>query len=211
MFRDPIKQTLSHLAWVKGIGDPERRAEYNRSPDYIKRTVERINSKDIVEFLASMDYREKNFFDNCQTRYLLPFYGEVDLTESHVKEALLKLSSFDVIGITERFYESILLISFLMGLIPPEQENKKNISNKKFFIDIDNADEEIKRWFRKLTFFDNLLYKYACGIFERQIRNMLVILQTEFPDLETFLFSKTGPLDNVKLSKALKLRAMKYK
>jgi hypothetical protein len=207
MLRDPAKQTLSHLAWVRRLAAAENRNEFENSPDYIKKIVERISQLDIVEFIETMDRLEKNFFDNCQTRYLLPFHGDVDLTEKHLREAIKKLNSFDVIGLTERYYDSILIIAYYLAWMPPPEEQRLNPSDKKYFIDIENVDEEVKRVFKKITQYDNALYEQAQTIFEKQVRNMLSALRVEFHDSVRQITRLDSSVNQRKLVEILTLRA----
>lgn len=175
MLRDPMRQTISHLAWVKRLGDSKHIKNFDSSPKYIKRSVERIDRLDIVELIATLTQEEKSLFDNCQTRYLLPFHGNVELIKAHLLDALYKLHKFDLIGITEKYEESLLLLSFLMGWTLPQAQKKLNQSDRQYLIDIESANEEVKKSLERITHFDKELYRHARAAFERQFRQMLYL------------------------------------
>jgi hypothetical protein len=207
IFRDPTQQTLSHLAWVKRLGAPDHHKELAKLPDNIKRIVERINTLDLVDFFDTLTREEKNLFDNCQTRYLLPFHGDVDLTESYMQAALLKLNTFDAIGLTERFDDSIVLLAYYMGWRPPQKRRALNVSDRKHFIDLETADDAIVERFDRITRFDNWLYANAATIFERQIRNMLVVLRTDYPEWANQIDPEASSLKHLNLVDLLERRA----
>ncbi|GEM_PF-6116377 len=207
VLRNPIRQTLSHLAWVKKLGDPKNQSEFERLPDYLKKIVERINSLDFVEFVDTMTPAEHNLFDNCQTRYLLPFHGEVDLVEAHLHRAIVNLSSFDLIGLTEQYEQTLLLLAFFMGWEPPQKVEMLNVSEKKYFIDLDDADEQVRARIQRLTRFDQLLYRQGLTVFERQLRNMLSILRVELPAWAQAIAGDPAGLNTSQLIHALTLRA----
>ena len=207
MLRDPTRQTLSHLAWVKRLADPQNQRELDNSPEYIKTIVDRISSMDLVAFFDTLTREEKNFFDNCQTRYLLPFHGEVDLTPAHIQEALQKLLRFDAVLLTERYQASTALLAFYMGWQPPAQPRVLNISKKKYFIDLETANEEIKQRFERITRYDQMLYEAAEEIFSGQLRKMLMTLKREFPAAFSRLDLDNFSLNDPELKEILDRRA----
>jgi hypothetical protein len=181
VLRDPVRQTISHFGWVRRLADPENQKEFERSPDYIKRIVERMEKLDLVEFIDTMDRLEKNFFDNCQARYLLPFHGDVELEDAHLPAALRQLESFDLVGLTERFYDSLLMLSFSMGWPPPRKTPKLNTSSKRYMIDLENGSPELQDRFHQITRFDQAVYAHAEVLFQRQLRTMLKTLGRDHP------------------------------
>jgi hypothetical protein len=209
MLRNPIKQTISHLGWVARLAEPEFSREFNRLPDYIKLIVDRISSVDIVKFIDTLNPKERNLFDNCQTRYFLPINGNVEISSTQICDALRKLNLVDAIGLTERFSESLFVIAFYMGWKSLQSKSKHNVSKQRFLIDYQNADTEVKMRLWQLTRFDCLLYNQAQVMFEKQLRNILTIIRTEYPDKKLGFFEEN--LFDVKiLSSLLELRAGRF-
>ena len=191
IFREPIAQTLSHLAWVKRLADPENGAQLKKRPEHIQRMVERLDQVDLVEFIDTMNERERNMFENCQTRYLLPFHGETVVADRHLEMAVFNLNRFNLVGITERFYDFLLLLSFYMGWEPPERMPRLNQSKKAYARDLDHADQAITSRLESLTHYDQILYRIANQMFESQFKNMVKLLDRELvePILPTTLLT----------------------
>ncbi|KAA0678258.1 hypothetical protein DS843_20610 [Roseomonas genomospecies 6] len=89
-------------------------SEYNDAfPDMLE--FQRICREDgIIKALNQRNHTRDVFFDNPQTRFILRKYGP--LTEDDMEEAWRTIDALDCIGITERFYDSMLAISRIMGI-----------------------------------------------------------------------------------------------
>lgn len=169
VLRDPLRQTLSHLAWVKRLGAPDQKKEYNAAPDYVRKIAHRINTLPFPEFVDTMDRHEINFFDNCQTRYLLPFHGEVQLDNQHLQQALANLDQIDLVGLTERFADFLELFATRMGWQPPPAEVRLNRSDPGHILDIHADDQAAQERMERLTRFDQKVYAHAQERFQAQL------------------------------------------
>lgn len=166
MFRDPYKQTLSHLSWVDRLRNPKHATELNNSPDYIKKIVERMDNTDIIDFIHTMSQPEKNLFDNNQTRYLLNMRGYVDLEDQHINQAIAMLDNLDAVGINERFEASLELFCHVMGWEMPKEIPTKNKTKK--FVDEGLNKDDLDAAINSISSFDAIIYQHALKRFEEQ-------------------------------------------
>lgn len=108
--------------------------------------------------------------DNCQVRFLcgvpdLPFGG---VTEEHLQIALDNLvNHYEVIGLSERFDESILLFAKAFGWSKPWYTNQ-NV-NEKSRVKFSDLSEETLAKLKYYNRFDEILYKKAQELFEKQL------------------------------------------
>ncbi len=175
VLRDPVSQLMSHLAWVKRLADPRHRDELEKSPEYIRQAVERIERLDLVEFIDTMDDRERNLFDNCQFRYFLPRTA-TEVGEHLVPEALARMATLDLVGTTERLYDFLLALAFSMGWAPPPRAPRLNTGRKEYFIDLETAGDPLRERIERLTRLDRTAYTQAGRLFETRFRGMLKTL-----------------------------------
>jgi hypothetical protein len=182
ILREPARQLNSHFAWVKRLADPDHSGELKHSPDYIKRTVERIEKLDLVEFIDTMPPEEQNLFDNCQFRYFLA-QRTTEVSEDLVPEALGRMATVDLVGTTERLYDFLLVLAFTMGWEPPRRAPRLNTGRKEYFIDPETADEELQRRFHRLTRLDEQVYRQAGTLLETRFRGMVRVLAEIAPGL----------------------------
>ena len=174
VLRDPVRQTLSHLAWVKRLGAPDQKREFAAAPEYVRRIAERINTLSFVDFVDSMGRHEINFFDNCQTRYLLPFHGEVRLEERHMPQALANLDRIDLVGLTEQFEAFLGLLAQQMNWQPPPDEVRLHRSDPRHILAIGEQDAEAQARMDRLTYFDRQLYQHAKERFDQQLAEITI-------------------------------------
>lgn len=174
LLRAPLKQLLSHMTWIYRLGFPENQVQLSQHPDYVKKFVERIHTLDIIEYLETMSPLERNYFDNCQTRYLLPFQGDVMLEEQHLDRAVITLMEFDFVGLVERFQETLHLISYMLNWPPPKESPKKNVTEEKYKLVLNLEDDSIREKIDELLYYDRYIYRLAAARFNLQLRNILV-------------------------------------
>ena len=129
-----------------------------------------------------MNEHEKNFFDNCQTRYLLSIYGDIDLSLEHLNQAILNLCEFNLVGLVEKFEQSLILLAYYMNWQPPPKTPRQNPSDKKYFLNLETADDEVKERFARLIYYDQKLYCAARRIFDRQTRDVIQFIGREYPE-----------------------------
>jgi hypothetical protein len=154
LLRDPAERAISHYYHYR------RRAIDRLHPLAMRSTLkEWVSGCGIVEM------------DNGQTRRLA---GEMNLpcgrvTPAMLEHAISRLTRFAVVGLTERFDESLVLLQRAFGwrVRPPSAQNVGE--NRPPRIDVsEEALETIERCNR----FDRELYRFASDLFETRVSSV---------------------------------------
>jgi len=156
LLREPTEQLLSHLSWVKRLGLPEYRKDFEDHPPNIQKIAKRLNAVKFEDFAASMTIHERNLFDNNQTRYLCGFSRRLE--DKHVQQALRNLEGFDVVGVNENYPAFLKALSRLMSWKPPQVIPRANISSYRLRahdLGVDSA------CLKALTQYDQIIYERA--------------------------------------------------
>ncbi len=165
MLRDPVSQIASHLMWVRDLCDPKRRAEFDRHPEYIQRIAIRLADIDfqrpseLGDFFATMSKHERGLFDNCQTRYFLPNLPSERIEETYLAQALRNLAQLNVVGVTDRYRQTIMVLCHHMGWAVPDRSAKLNVTRPRHALD--RTDPETLDVLAEVTRFDRVLYEQA--------------------------------------------------
>lgn len=157
MLRDPVKRVLSSYQFIL------RRPLH---PLHRKLKAKGIGVEEFLKFTANRQ--------NLQTKMLagVPYVGPCDeQTLARAKEHATK--SFRVVGISERFHESLLLIASSFGWDIPYYENRKVSKNRPA---VDPATVEL---IRQHNPYDLELYEFGRQRFEEDmVRNADAIART---------------------------------
>ncbi len=163
--RNPVDRVLSNYYYLKG----NRRHVHH----------ENIVNMNVMEFVNSR-YSAKN----VETKYLTGQAGMQpggECTEEDLLKAKKNLSEyFTMVGITERFDESLLLLKKALGwnnVYYVKQNVSKNRPPR------ETLSEEDRKEIAKLNDYDMQIYDYALGLFEDQIKQYGPSLKK---DLENF-------------------------
>lgn len=168
VLRRPIEQTMSHLAWVRFQTDPAQKRAFSSLPDFLKDLAQRMKSTDLgnpvalEKFLAGLEPRELAFFDNCQTRYLVPNV-KGPLAPGVVERARTNLQALDLVGIAEKMQDVFDVLSWRLGLAPAEGDRRVNPSRYRY--GLDPTDEALREVLRPYVRLDEQLYEQACRLF----------------------------------------------
>ncbi len=165
MLREPVGQIASHLVWVRDLCEPIRRAEFDRHPEYIQRIAIRLADIDfrrpaeIGDFFATMSKHERDLFDNCQTRYFLPNLPSERIVARYLAQALRNLDQLDVVGVTDRYQQTVVVLCQHMGWAVPGRPVKLNVTRSRHSLDWTNP--KIVDVLSEVTRFDQVLYEHA--------------------------------------------------
>ena len=165
MLRDPVGQIASHLVWVRDLCDAKRKAEFDRHPEYIQRIAIRLADIDfrrpaeLGDFFANMSKHERGLFDNCQTRYFLPNLPSERILDKYLAQALRNLDQLDVVGVTDRYAQTIVVLCQQMGWAVPNRPVKLNVTRSRH--GLDRTDPDILDVLSEVTRFDQALYEQA--------------------------------------------------
>lgn len=155
LLRDPVERAISHYYYVL------RRTTHNLH--------DRMKRMELEDYVTSGITHE---MDNGQVRLLsghdddLPFGG---CGEQHLREAIGNLREhFSVVGLAERFEESLLLMQHALGWITAPYYVKRNAR-------LGRAPEipaAVRRRIADVNRFDIALYDYGRALFEAQTREV---------------------------------------
>ena len=142
----------------------------------------------LLDFLRCSDPVVVDQIDNVYTRRLtgldIPAHDGLsgDVALDIVDRALAALDSLAFVGITERFPESIMLLSERFGLVPPRHAPRVNISKQNEDdlpqdykpVPRETITAEIRAELNRLTRFDRVIYGAAVRSFDAMRRQHVV-------------------------------------
>jgi Galactose-3-O-sulfotransferase len=143
MLRDPLERTISHYYWLRA-----------RTTKFQKPLGEAVSDGSI--------------HDNLQTRVLsasMPPFGE--LAEQSLELAIQRLEDFAVVGLTERFDESVVLLTRTLGWRRMVYTRENVTPNRKPLSEISEEEIEV---IRKHNALDLALYAEARRMFKKQVQ-----------------------------------------
>lgn len=184
ILRKPIEQTISHISWIRQLSESGNEGMLAQHPSFIQDMSKKLKSlnlsdapviKDYVERMPSI---EKEFFDNCQTRYFLQLSNGQSITEKDIDVALGNLEKIDLLGLNEYYFATLLILCYQMNWSPPERLNKLNVSTSKFGLESNN--ETIRESLEELIRFDNIIYEAARQRFFADFYKMIEVLDKRY-------------------------------
>lgn len=172
VLRTPMAQITSHLAWVRYQTDAKQKRAYGALPEFLKQLAQRMSKIDLgnpvalEKFLEGLEPRELAFFDNCQTRYLIPYVNGA-LAPGMVARAKRNLQALDFVGISERMQDVFDFLSWRFRLAPAEGSKRVNESKQKFGLDA--GDPALREVLKPYVALDEELYREAHRLFAAAI------------------------------------------
>lgn len=105
---------------------------------------------------------------NTQTRLLSLLELRAPISE-HLDSAKEQLETFSVVGLTERYHETLVLCEAILGLSlgPPKYLNLSELPGEEWSFELLEKIED-------LNWYDAELYRYAEKIFERQLQRVTI-------------------------------------
>ena len=166
VLRDPVRRTISHYHHLHRLGEstgsPERDAE-----------LRRIREMTLEEFVADDEMSEARIVVNLQTWMLggvdpriglrFPDRGDLALAKQRLERAAF-------FGLTERFQDSLFLLSFIFGwppIVNSLELNRAPASGRPAALDPGTIS-----LIEKKVGLDLELYEFARQLFERRFRAM---------------------------------------
>ena len=179
ILRKPDEHIISHLNWLRRLGDKGEEERLNNHSDQVKKIVAQIVSVDLSDSDALSKFfiwleREQFFlFHNTQTTYLS---GGNYVNAYHLRLALKNLNKFDYVGITERFDEFVVFLGYSLGVGVPSASVKENVNDAFYGLDIHNKD--LRAVLQPFIQYDWILYEEARKIFVTQLHNWLIGIES---------------------------------
>lgn len=182
MLRDPIERFLSLFAYAQqepAVHVPIHRAVFERLSvdDYVAdrhlvRTTGGI-------FTGNIDPQTSLLVDDLDEDTLREMGGSATHTaKGWVETARRLLDSFEFVGISERFEESLLLLCYTFGWRPPVQVPRLNVTRRRPRLDHLSA-VTIHR-IAEYNKLDVELYEHATRLFDERFRRMVDDLRARY-------------------------------
>lgn len=179
VFRKPDEHVVSHLSWVRKLGEPKEYQRLIKHHDSIQKIVEKMlhhdlsSANELEELIKWLERENLSLFHNTQTHYLC---GGCSVNPQVLRQALKNLDCLDYIGTTERIDELIIMMSSEFGWIPPAQGLQK-VNNNPVNYGIDINDPEIRKVLQPLIEYDWIVYERARDIFIDRFHHFLAKLE----------------------------------
>jgi predicted SAM-dependent methyltransferase len=119
--RNPVLHLISHLKWVKALGAPAASAFRRQHRASIQEMAGRLweielnDIEGIHRFINEEFDEAKQFFDNCQVRYLIDYHDHL-IGHADAIEAVEALGRFDYVGLTEALSDTLARITHAVGI-----------------------------------------------------------------------------------------------
>lgn len=189
--RQPNEHIISHIAWVRLLGEPGHEARLQQHVPSIRKIVDHLREIDLsspsqlTDLIKWLEQHELYLFHNTQTRYLCGGKAGAEIPPPLLQLAYKHLDAIDLVGTVERIDEYLLMLIGLFGLeVGAEAMERQNSNNERFGLDISNKD--ICHALEPLIACDNILYEQARKRFIETFHAFLVDLERgRFPCFTT--------------------------
>lgn len=193
-FRAPIDHLISHISWVRNLSEKESLWMLRNVPPRVQELsgmlarVDLSDPKELETIVRHLNPAGLGLFDNCQTRYLLNLPVGARVEKKHTGAALRRLREFDLVAITERLDESLMVLCHLMRWPPPERVMSLNVSSNKY--GLDKSNPAIRDALAPLVAADRIIYQEAHRTFEDRLRGIFMDLGLTASDFRSYASDK---------------------
>ncbi len=184
MLRDPVEQSISYIyfrqkqllnePWLFKPDELERMLPFAHAdlhtclenPDFARyaRNPQALNLGRIRDL--------RPLLKDGMAAHSIPDDDSIPDMNGVLEQARRQLDVMAVVGLTERFAESVELVCALLGIPTPAQTPQRNIGPRKTGVDLRgyraSTPPELIEQVEELTRYDHELYAYACDLFEQQ-------------------------------------------
>lgn len=170
ILRDPKDRILSQINDLKTASDQDVESipETTVGKRDLMLKIKKMSSDEIL----SIDNNWiKEIFINTQTKMVAGFFGKTKTFFEKTDDEILNIASnnlnnFLAVGIHDKFFESIALLHYKLGIPFDGSVAKSNVRN----YEPENVSEDI---LKQITEYDQIIYKQAKEIFYKQYFEML--------------------------------------
>lgn len=155
LLREPIDRVVSFYYYVR------------REPEHYLYEYTEVAGHTLREVIEA---RVTPMMDNFQTRLISGVWNAVpfgEMTEEFLERAKANLATYDVVGLQERFDESLLLLAETFGWSTPYYSSR-NVSEGR--PRIDQLDAATRKLVADANVLDMELYAFGKDLFERRLR-----------------------------------------
>jgi hypothetical protein len=180
-FRIPIEHVISHIAWVRKLGDKGEEGRLKQHNSTVQKIVKKLltldlsNASDISKLIKWLEDEKIYLFHDTQTRYLCGGPNS-SLGAAQINQALIHMNKLDFVGTTERLKEFQSMLCYRLNwMFCDKQEEKININTSYYGLDI--KDETIRKALQPLVQSDNIIYRIAREKFIDDMHRFLVEIE----------------------------------
>ena len=165
VLREPTSHLISHLTWVRNISSDENKNIFDNHNPIIQdislqlRNLDFTDPDQLSNFVTTMSEHGHRLFNNCQTRYLLPFQPPAKLSEEHAYIGIQHLHFFDIIGTVENYDVFLQELYKKMDWQEKIQIRRENVLSNKF--GINTTDDRFLEAVKPLICADQIIYDHV--------------------------------------------------
>jgi len=178
-FRIPMEHVISHIAWVRKLGDKGEEVRLKQHNVTVQKIVKKLlkvdlsEPREITKFIKWLENEKIHLFHNTQIKYL---GGGAVVTPQVLNSALQNMKKIDFVGTTERLDEFQAMLCYRFNWkFTNKKNNKENINTNYHGLDIKN--ESIRKALQPLIQWDNIIYREAKERFIEDIHHFLIELE----------------------------------
>ncbi len=173
-FREPISQLTSHLNWIRSLQAVKSHDTNTKIPTSIQivaKHLSQINILDVDElsgFVMGIPKNMYGLFDNVQVRFLANVPADRRVEEHDVRAAINNLREIDLIGLAEKFDDSVRYFSDVTEMTL----DSYSVQKESLFTDtlgFDVKSRNLINALKPLSAFDDMLYEVASSYYESQV------------------------------------------
>jgi hypothetical protein len=176
MLRDPVDRVLSLYEFYK--------RDLERGDEKFLKTNERTRAATaggLQNFIQHPNPEIRNQFSNRQVRQLVIYNRNQQRKlsdEQLLQSAKATLDKCAVVGLTERFQDSVFLLAYTFGWYPYTDYQSLRVAKRKSRKD--GVDPDIIAAIEQTNQLDMALYQYAQALFEQRFNTMLMTLEQTY-------------------------------
>jgi len=178
-FRIPMEHVISHIAWVRKLGDESEKKRLLQHEDTVQKIVKKLltvdltQAKEITKFIAWLEKEKIYLFHDTQTKYLSGGGNKIEANTINI--ALQNLNKLDFVGVSERLTEFQLMLCDTFDWKFTQESIKENANTSYYGLNIN--DESIRKALQPLIQWDTLIYRTARERFIDDMHSFLAKLE----------------------------------
>ena len=148
VLREPIRQLISHIAWVRGLAEPKNIYKFHAHATHFQdmairlKNIDLSSPKELRFFSNNLSQPELVTFCNFQTRYFTPKHPD-NISKNDYSVIGKMLDEFDLIGTTELLDVFFNELFSFMNWQCPKNIIKMNVATDYFGLDpTDKAQQD---------------------------------------------------------------------
>jgi hypothetical protein len=167
MLRKPLERTISFYEFMRRSDSLPKREDGQQSYQILKTAAE----GSLLDFITNPNPTVQRSIANHQTRKLAAIDEEAEVADAElIASAKANLDQFLFVGLTERFQDSVFLLSYIFGWYPTTEFQSLRVAKDKLLQE--QLPPEMMEQFLQRNQLDLELYDYAAQLFEQRFTHM---------------------------------------